>query len=349
MTKTTALSRPSMGQCAEACLAYTYTNNVLPCLHFTFDTATQSCKLSGHKKRSSTFSGTTDTQATFVRRKKLLPCNRLTKSVAPLATEVAGLPRVLLLGDSVSIGYTLQTRRSLAGKANVHRPPANCQSSRHAITPYTDSDVSRRGKRAHTTVNQTPLDHWLAAKPSWDAIHFNFGLHDLKRMGVDGSDIAYLAGRHSVKPQNSTAATRSAMRDIIKYSGAALAPVSAQRNVNSTALRKLLRNVPLEEYTNNLDRIVTRLKKTGAKLIWKTTTPIMPGSLGRVVGDEVLYNEAAALVMSRHRVPISDQYTYLVSKQNEYMLPADVHFNYQGYNVLAKDVADAVVNALRRK
>src|SRR5512137_2492523 len=32
------------------------------------------------------------------------------------------LPRVLLIGDSISIGYTLPVRKLLAGKANVHRP-----------------------------------------------------------------------------------------------------------------------------------------------------------------------------------------------------------------------------------
>ena len=31
------------------------------------------------------------------------------------------LPRVLLIGDSVSRGYTLAVRKALAGKANVHR------------------------------------------------------------------------------------------------------------------------------------------------------------------------------------------------------------------------------------
>ena len=30
--------------------------------------------------------------------------------------DVAGLPRVLLIGDSISIGYTLPTRELLKGK-----------------------------------------------------------------------------------------------------------------------------------------------------------------------------------------------------------------------------------------
>ncbi len=36
------------------------------------------------------------------------------------------LPRVLLIGDSVSRGYTLATRAARTGKANLHRAPENC-------------------------------------------------------------------------------------------------------------------------------------------------------------------------------------------------------------------------------
>jgi acyl-CoA thioesterase-1 len=39
--------------------------------------------------------------------------------------DVPGLPRVLLIGDSISIGYTIPTRKLLQGKANVHRIPVN--------------------------------------------------------------------------------------------------------------------------------------------------------------------------------------------------------------------------------
>jgi lysophospholipase L1-like esterase len=72
--------------------------------------------------------------------------------------DVAGLPRVLLIGDSVSIGYTLPTRAMLQGNANVHRPPTNCSSTGNGL--------------AH-------LKSWLGEK-KWDVIHFNFGLHDAK-------------------------------------------------------------------------------------------------------------------------------------------------------------------------
>ncbi|MCH2583659.1 MAG: SGNH/GDSL hydrolase family protein, partial [Planctomycetes bacterium] len=83
-------------------------------------------------------------------------------------TDVPGLPRVLLIGDSISIGYTVGVRELLSGKANVHRPLTNC---------------------GPTTKGVKELDKWLGDK-SWDVIHFNFGLHDLKYLGPKGQNLA---------------------------------------------------------------------------------------------------------------------------------------------------------------
>src|SRR4051812_3958571 len=44
-----------------------------------------------------------------------------------------GLPRVLMIGDSVSVGYTIFTRELLKGEANVHRIPANGGHTRQAL------------------------------------------------------------------------------------------------------------------------------------------------------------------------------------------------------------------------
>ncbi|MFM9952598.1 MAG: hypothetical protein ACKVVO_00935 [Opitutaceae bacterium] len=46
-------------------------------------------------------------------------------ALAPVQ-DFAGLPRVLLIGDSIAMGYTLPVRAGLSGRANVHRPPENC-------------------------------------------------------------------------------------------------------------------------------------------------------------------------------------------------------------------------------
>jgi arylsulfatase A-like enzyme/lysophospholipase L1-like esterase len=70
------------------------------------------------------------------------------------------LPRVLIIGDSISIGYTVPVRKLLAGVANVHRIPTNGGPTKNGVAN---------------------IDQWLGKKP-WDVIHFNFGLHDLKHM-----------------------------------------------------------------------------------------------------------------------------------------------------------------------
>lgn len=80
-------------------------------------------------------------------------------------TDVAGLPRVLIIGDSISIGYTVAVQELLKGKANVHRIPTN-------------GGPSSRGVES--------LKTWLGDS-KWDVIHFNFGLHDLVYMGSDGA------------------------------------------------------------------------------------------------------------------------------------------------------------------
>jgi acyl-CoA thioesterase-1 len=82
--------------------------------------------------------------------------------------DTPGLPRVLLIGDSISIGYTVPVREVLAGKANVHRIPVN----------------------GGPTINGLKnLKVWLGTS-KWDVIHFNWGLHDLKYMGPNNENRA---------------------------------------------------------------------------------------------------------------------------------------------------------------
>ena len=82
------------------------------------------------------------------------------------------LPNVLILGDSISIGYTLQVRALLKGKANVFR----------AMTP----DGRRQMNCSGTTTGVQKIDTWLDGH-KWAVIHFNWGLHDLKHVKVAGT------------------------------------------------------------------------------------------------------------------------------------------------------------------
>lgn len=93
--------------------------------------------------------------------------------------EVPGLPRVLLIGDSISMGYTLPVRKLLEGKANVHRIPQNGGPTKNGIAN---------------------LYKWLGSG-KWDVIHFNHGIHDVKIM-PDGKNqvepAAYEANLRSI-------------------------------------------------------------------------------------------------------------------------------------------------------
>ena len=68
------------------------------------------------------------------------------------------LPNVLLIGNSISIGYTPFVVKALNNVCNIYRVPINAGS---------------------TITGLNKLDEWLGDE-NWDVIHFNFGLHDLK-------------------------------------------------------------------------------------------------------------------------------------------------------------------------
>ena len=198
--------------------------------------------------------------------------------------DVEGLPRVLLIGDSISIGYTVPVREMLKGTANVHRPLTNC---------------------GPTTRGLKNIDQWLG-DGQWDVIHFNWGLHDLKYMGPKGQNLA------------DPAATDSAPQ------------------------------VPIDQYEQNLRKLVDRLKRTKAKLIWRSTTPIPAGAKGRVVGDSVKYNAVAKKIMQENAIAIDDQYTFAIYRLDKIQRPKDVHFTKDGSRELAKKAVLAINSALQK-
>jgi acyl-CoA thioesterase-1 len=79
---------------------------------------------------------------------------------ACLSLPALGAPKVLIIGDSISIGYTPFVTKMLAGKAEI---------------------VHNDGNAAHTNTGVEKLDSWLGSE-TWSVITFNFGLHDLKIM-----------------------------------------------------------------------------------------------------------------------------------------------------------------------
>jgi hypothetical protein len=174
------------------------------------------------------------------------------------------LPRVLLIGDSVSRGYTQPTRKALTGKANIHRAPANC------------------GPTASGLKN---IEVWLG-EGKWDVIHFNFGIHD--------------------------------------------------------------RATPAADYVKRLEEIVTRLEKTGAKLIWASTTPIPDNPAQKQTAASIVEKNAlAAEVMKKHGIPTDDLFGAMTPRLAELQNPNDVHFKGEGYDFLGAQVGEAILLRLK--
>jgi len=85
------------------------------------------------------------------------------------------LPNILILGDSISIGYMVDVRNLLDGQADVFRPTTNCMYSGYGVLN---------------------VEEWVGDK-KWDVIHFNFGIWDLHYMH-DGEMVTSL-GKHKLE------------------------------------------------------------------------------------------------------------------------------------------------------
>jgi lysophospholipase L1-like esterase len=208
----------------------------------------------------------------------LAGCGRQQQRQAADATYV---PKVLIIGDSISIGYFEPTKQLLEGRAEVYHNPGNA---------------------AHTANGLARLDEWLG-DTRWDVIHFNHGLHDLKYMNEKG---------------------------------------------DLTDPAKGTQQIPIDQYARNLDELTKRLKKTGAVLIFATTTPVPEGSAGRIQGDAKRYNEAALKVMKKRRVRVDDLYAFALPRLDTIQRPHNVHFTDEGSRLLAEQVAASIREALDR-
>ena len=195
------------------------------------------------------------------------------------------LPNVLIIGDSISIGYTVEVRKRLKGKADVFRIPTNGRYSAYGLEH---------------------LNNWLGKK-KWDLIHFNWGLWDL----------CYR------KPSKQKVGERDKL------------------NGKLTATPK--------KYKKNIKKIVKRLKKTKAKLIWANTTPVPKFENSRKKNDAKKYNSIAISIMKSNKIRINDLHKHAKRKIKKIQkAKGDVHFNQQGYAYLAQKVAKEILLVLKK-
>jgi acyl-CoA thioesterase-1 len=108
------------------------------------------------------------------------------------------------------------------------------------------------------------------------------------------------------------------------------------------------RQVEPADYEANLRTIVAKLKATGAKLIFATSTPIPPSPLigNRNFGSEKEYNAIATRVMTENGVTVNDLHSYMLPRFEELHNPNDLHYKPEGSEFLAKRVAEVIAAAL---
>ncbi len=195
------------------------------------------------------------------------------------------LPKVLIMGDSISIGYTPYVVEKLEDVAQVRR---------------------HKGNAGPTIRGVAKIEEWLG-KEQWDVIHFNWGLWDMYGWEYHKEDRSPKA------------------------------------------------------YGKRLEFLVGRLKKTGAKLIWATTTPACPANettMERRFKQKVRispelerkYLAAALAVMNKHGVQVNDLHAFMKLSWDKYAIADNnVHFTKLGSQKLGEQVAKAIQSALSTK
>jgi hypothetical protein len=81
----------------------------------------------------------------------------ITILIVSLSSYIQDKPKILIIGDSISIRYTPFVKKNLANKADVFHNPGNAQ---------------------HTGNGLKKIDKWIGNE-KWDIIQFNWGLWDL--------------------------------------------------------------------------------------------------------------------------------------------------------------------------
>jgi hypothetical protein len=200
-------------------------------------------------------------------------------SLVPSLTAVA-LPRLFVIGDSISLHYGPYLERLVAGRFTYGRkraePSGETVHGRASVrTSSPDAAVRSQnsldypdGPFGENAGDSSMVLAYLSARPVTaraDLLVLNCGLHDLK--------VDKLSGRHQVE---------------------------------------------LASYEENLATIVALVHDTGTRLVWCSTTPVDDAShaehgrdlwFSRSAADVSRYNAAAAEVMRAAGVPIIDLYS----------------------------------------
>ncbi len=173
------------------------------------------------------------------------------------------MKKILVIGDSISMGYTPHLAAAVAGRATATHPPENC---------------------GHSRFVRERIETWVGAG-GWDVITVNAGLHDIRRSRPNGT-----------------------------------------------------LQVPLAEYRDNMENVLSFVTNQARNVIWVTTTPVLEErqrvaqSFDRLNSDIHAYNAAARAIAEALSLPVCDLHGWVLAQGAAETLRQDgVHLTDEGY------------------
>jgi lysophospholipase L1-like esterase len=108
------------------------------------------------------------------------------------------------------------------------------------------------------------------------------------------------------------------------------------------------RATPPADYEKRLEEIIVRLKATGAKAIWASTTPIPLDAAKKQTPESIVERNAIAEKLAKkHGLAVNDLFTFITPNLATLQNPNDVHFNAAGYKALGAQVAKVIGENLK--
>lgn len=182
------------------------------------------------------------------------------------------MKKILLIGDSIRLGYQEYVKKQFEGIAEVVYPEENGRFSKYTLWA---------------------LNLWLNDLGKPDIVHFNTGLWDL----------------HHELPMVEALSSK-------------------------------------EEYIENLRRIINELDRTGAKIIFATTTPIANDGIGRSNYEIDEYNKAAIELMRKKNIQINDLNSLVKDNLINFICEDKLHLTEEGYKACGKQVVEKLMKYL---
>lgn len=224
----------------------------------------------------------------------LCSCAKSNDVVAPQTTEEivsqGGNPclkkvtkNLLIIGDSISMGYNTYVQTDLCGFYNVQ----------HVSLKADLIDNKEIQNAQGTTFTLANLDRWLDQAGPLDVIVWNNGLWNARDPATD-----------SWAPGNAT---------------------------------------DLNTYESELIQIANKLKATGARVIFFTTTDIPASGSTFIPGRDILENVSAKSIMSGLGVETYDLYALAIQNPKLHLATDPIHFNTQGYTLFGEFISAMVL------